>query len=439
MNKYNLIRQVEHWDFVIPTIDDNGTNRKWIQELETPISILDDKQHCCTFISSGSNTIISSEHENDEHSIVSQKKDRVLHASGRILGNFYLNSAEYYGDIIRLNADYMVNETERRTITFIITYSAYTKLKISGEFNRAGIVCFNPKIKSSMLNSCLQQLIQSKKTENRVLPSVCGFSKYKEQWIFTAAEFYQKNNFPVLVTKHFDTTIDASFDTIGTQFVKAAKKHSNPDMFLIVTLIRITAMMTTILTRAGIHIPKVIFVKGDCHKLAKYFQIYDRRYSTQDIKDINVSEKKFSEYLKEIRDDVLLLADDESDSAYKKNQGAERIRDIRKMMLKNQGQSEPEYPFIPIIFSERLAQELDEKYVLILDASSLTSNQITERTIVNCLYDFDRKLINRICSEMSDFTNEMKNIYPQMIRETEKYHLHSENGRIALAILLSIC
>ena len=439
MSKFNLINQVKHWDFVIPTIDDQGTNCKRVQELETPVSVHDDKQHCCTFISSGSNTIMSSEHENDEHSIVSQKKDRVLYASGKILGNFYLNSAAHYGDIIHLNADYMVNATECRTITFTIPYSTYTDAKISGEFNRAGIVCFNPKIKTSMLNSCLQQLIQSKMTENGVLPSVCGFSKYKEQWVFVATEFYQTNNLPVLITKHFNTAIDKSFDEIGHRFEMTAKSLSNPEILCAFTLIRTAAMLTTVLARADIHIPKVIFVKGDYHELAKYFHIYDREYSTQDIKDINVSEKKFSEYLKGIRDDVLLLADDESDSAYKKKQGAERIRDIRKMMLKNQGQSEPEYPFIPIIFSERLAQELDEDYVLILDASSMKRKMLfSERKTVNCLYDFDRKLINRICSEMSDFIDKMKNLYPHMLQQTEKFDLHSENQRITLAILWSI-
>ncbi len=429
----------EQWENVnMPAVYDEGLDSKRLQELEYPVVVQDDKNNCYTAFLFGSNTRISNDHADDEHFWVSQKHSEVQRNSRKILGFFYLNSAERYGDIIQLNVEHKPNVQERQTVTFSISYASYTEGKIVSEFNRAGIVCFNAKIKNKMLNSCLQQLIQMKMVEKELLPTVCGFGKWKEQWVFAAEELYHKNGLPVLVTKHFDTSIDESFDSIGKRFEQVAKAHSDSKMFLTLTLLRVTAMLTTVLARAGIHIPKIIFVQGNPAELAKYFQIYDRKHSAQDVKEINVSEAIFLKYLEGVRDDVLLFEDDESDSIYKKKQGTERVNDIRKMLNKNQEKGELESPFLPIVFSTRLAQEVNAEYALIVDASSMKCEVTAKKAIVDCLYDFDRKLVNRICSEMSDFVENMKSMYSNLLEQTKKCNLHSGNGRITLAILLTM-
>ncbi len=85
------------------------------------------------------------------------------------------------------------------------------------------------------------------------------------------------------------------------------------------------------------------------------------------------------------------------------------MQDLIKQQKQQLALEKLEYPAQFCIISERLSQEAHSDDILYLNMSGLDHK--VDKALIDCLYEFDRKIVNRICSEMSDFMNLVKTGY----------------------------
>lgn len=191
--------------------------------------------------------------------------------------------------------------------------------------------------------------------------------------------------------------------------MKLAAKTGRPDLIMFLTLIRVTGLLTSLLDSIGIRFPKLLIVKGNAVDIAGCLQIYDRGFRPPELIDLNTSAKSFSSVLELRKDEVILFEDTNRASSYKMKQGIDRMQDLIKQQKQQLALEKLEYPAQCCIISERLSQEAHSDDILYLDMSGLDHK--VDKALIDCLYEFDRKIVNRICSEMSDFMSQVKTGY----------------------------
>ncbi len=416
--------------------EDKGTKYETKGSQSFPPKIEDNLENCETYVIYRKDAALRLEQENQPHHITRQalKESNLRY---EILGSFYIQSAVRYGGVIQVKGEYKKNEQERVPFIVLLSYENYLDGNNISAFRTAGVLCFNADITEKKLNRYLQELIRLKLREEQAPPAMCGFDQWKGRHVFASAEFCEREQLPAIIDKHFDSDTSQTFEDCGNLFLETARNSSNLKLFLTLNLIRLMGLMMTVLSRAGIRTPKAIFVKGDAEKIAKFFQVYDRGFSLQRPFRINVPSKEFEAYLKDIRDIVLMLWADEADSKYRKDLGEQNVRRIEEMLTDNQNNRNLDYPYLFVIFSERLGQEMNSENAFLLDVSDFTM-QGSSDAVIKSMYDFDRKIVNRICAEMSDCQNQLSTLYHQWYGKVSLGSVQSESGRKFLAILLTL-
>ncbi|MBQ8904860.1 MAG: AAA family ATPase [Ruminococcus sp.] len=398
--------------------------------------VKENREKCETYVVYTKNVCLRSEDEKKtNHITVHRLKECNLHYD--ILGRFLVDTAVRYGGVIQVDGEFRMNDQERKHFTVLLSYEDYIKAKMVDEFRGAGVLSFNADISDKKLNRYLQELIRIELREEQVPPSLCGFDQWKDKYIFASAEFCAREEIPPILEKHFDSYTTQTFEECGRLFLEAARQSPDLNLFLTVNMIRGMGLLTTVLSSAGIRIPKAVFVKGNAEVLSKCFQVFDRGYSLQKPLNINVKKEKLESYWSGIRDEVLMLSDGAADSKYKKELGKENIAVIEGMLDDNKYTQELQYPFLLLLFSERLSQEISSEKAFLLDASSFTADCIS-KVAIRVMYDFDRKIVHRICSEMSDSLKFISSSYHQWYGKIGSDCLKLKGNREFLAILLSL-
>lgn len=205
-----------------------------------------------------------------------------------------------------------------------------------------------------------------------------------------------------MTEKSFSFDSEISSIEMAENFAVITLQHTSPQIFLLLNMIRILGLLTTPLDRCGIRFGKVIFLSGKAEKLSKYLQIYDRGIMYQRALPINTSQKILAIHLMSGKDTVVMLQDNESDSAYRKGNGAGVVELLSSMTFDNMKNLELSYSFITAVFSDRLSQLMDSSRSLVIDASDLSSD-LDDNSIISACYELDKCIVKRICSDIDDF------------------------------------
>jgi len=390
-----------NWSGLQNTIIDNGTKKQETDKKVLPPQVIDNIEECKTYVFYQKAEVSTNIYENDERALVKTSCKNKLYNKQEVIANIYVHTVDRYGDVIQIDTEYLVNRQQRKRAKVLLLYEDYVSGRVTHVFKKQGILCFNADMVDKKLNSYMTELLRTKLQEHPIPPMLCGFSKWNGQDVFCSAEFYERENIPIFVNKHFDVCSDTSLADSIKKVFRISQSCNYPELFWTLNLIRIVGMLSTPLSTAGKIFTKIVFVKGDSRKLSKFFQVYDRWNIVQKPYSINVTEKEFKTYLGNIKDDVLMLKDNENDSLYKKEQGRVNIFRLNEMIDDNR--KELKFPFLSVIFSERLIQEIPAEKVFLIDASSLKIGRFSDREIMSQMYDFERKLVHHICSEMPDF------------------------------------
>lgn len=110
-----------------------------------------------------------------------------------------------------------------------------------------------------------------------------------------------------------------------------------------------------------------------------------------------VKEKVFANCLVDWNGDILLFQDRAADTAYKKQLGSINVQNLQR--LQEEKTDDAPLPFV-VIFTERLGQEVDTHCSFIVDTHTL-STPLPDEEVVKALYNFDRKVVARTCTELT--------------------------------------
>ncbi len=427
----------ENWSDSKATVVDSGTKIKQTDKKVLPPEIIDNINECATYVLYHKTEVATNTCWNDEGGLAGVSGSEKMYNKQETVANVYVHTAVQYGNIIQIDVEYLENQQQRKRVKALLSYEDYTRGKVVSAFKEKGILCFNPGMGDKKLNAYMTELLRTKLREEPVPPLLPGFGKWKGKNAFASAEFYEHEGLPKFVSKHFDMYSDDSFSEAMEKIIKSADSYNDRGMFLTLNLIRIAGMLTTPLADAGFIYPKIVFVKGTPQKLAEFFQVYERGYTIQKPCKINVSPKEFEAYLTNLKDDVLMLTDDEHETEYKKDQGRANLFRLDEMMDENQRQEKLKYPFLPVIFSERLMQEIPAEKVFFIDASFLKTDKFSDKEIINRMYNLDRKIVQYVCSEMPDFLYNLKQKFAfETFVEVRESELQYEESRKLLRILI---
>lgn len=432
MTQYEMRKQSENWEINRIYVEDHGTEHEITQHESMPGSVVGDKEKCITWVVSTNRRDVDLEHvELDYHR--QKGKKNVEKYEYAVLGGFFIESAIRFGDIICLEVIYRVNLQERETAEFQISYSDYVEARIERDFKENGVMRISPEIPKSKREGYLQEAIRICLQDGGEIPHQQGFNLWNGKTVFASFDFYQANGLPCVVERRFVPDCALSFNEVGRKFVNAAKMHSDPELYLTFSALRLSGVLTSSLDKLGIRTPKLVFVKGDAASLAKYFQVYDRGYMTQKAKDINVKSQQFAANFEGVRDDVILFKDRSNLSNHMKQHGTDNIRLLEEWMTDSPETNQ----YLTVVFSERLAQEVDAERAIIVDASNFKT-QLSDQAVTEVLYDFDRKIVNRICSEPEDLMQKIETAYSNFLRNMQWEGVTVDSSRAFLALLLAL-
>ena len=328
----------------------------------------------------------------------------------KVLGDFCFTSVNGYGDILCIIGEYKLNEQSRGNFKLVLTNEQYTDGDIVGEMRKQGVLCFNINLSNKELNRYVCELIRKKLCEKGPLPKVSGFAIWNEKDVFVSQEFFQKDNLPVIVTKSFDSQTTLTFEECGMALLNIASRTSNRKLFMAINVIRILGIVSSVISECDIKFNKAVFLDGDFELLEMLLQVYDREKIVHHGRSINTQEKEFNLYFNNLKDDVLILTDSNNDSKYKKGLGQQNLQKLSQALVDNyNGYTNNNYLFC--VLSDCLGQQIREKEAFLLNASDLRLNDVPCNELISTVYNFDKKIVNRICSEKADFKKRFTELF----------------------------
>lgn len=124
---------------------------------------------------------------------------------------------------------------------------------------KQGVLCFNINLSNKELNRYVCELIRKKLCEKGPLPKVSGFAIWKEKNVFVSQEFFERENLPVIVTKHFDLQTTLTLEECGMALLNIASCTSNRKLFMAINIIRILGIVSSVISECDIKFNKAVF------------------------------------------------------------------------------------------------------------------------------------------------------------------------------------
>lgn len=319
----------------------------------------------------------------------------------------YINSVKDYDTKYQLDIGYMNLNNIRQNMTVFVDKEDCINNRLVAVLKQNGICCFDTDFSQKKISEYLYKLVLSKSGSKVYdLPEYNGFQKLDGRYCFVTKEYCEENNYPLVTDKTFEMNLENSLNSENAEqdFFVLAKKHNSAENFLLLNMIRIAGLLSNPLDYCGFKFNRVIFIRGDSEKLSRYLQIYERNFEIIRPYSINIKSEILEEYFYDERDNVVMLEDRMLDSVYLKKNGIEAVEFLRGMIFEHTNSNYTDYNFITVVFSERLAQLMQSEKSLVLNCTDFELNhEIGRSEFFVPLYYLDRLVIDRVCSNFTDF------------------------------------
>ena len=368
---------------------------------------LDDCTFCITYVAkfkidSNQRLTFKNYSELAQELMCTHKKDTID------IARLYIVKAIDYDTKIKLELYYINANDIRQHKVLFIDKELCKQGKLYEELTRNDIHCFNADLSHKKISDYLYKLILSKMENGKFsMPQHHGFNILDNEVYFITSEFCTEKEFPIITDKTFKVDIadDYTYEKAENEFVNILTHHKNKEQFLLLNMIRITGLISYILSQNGIKFNKLIFINGESEILSKYLQIYDRDRKLIKPYSINVKPKEIENKIGNEFDSVIMFEDKQTDSEFTRKNGIEAVNFLCDALYNWCNNDDSYMPYISVIFSKRLNQLIESKWTLNLDFSSFAENsQIDTKTYKAVFYYIDNLIVKRICNDNSDFT-----------------------------------
>lgn len=318
----------------------------------------------------------------------------------------YIKSVDDYGIKYKLDIDYINADNRQNKVVFVDKEDCISN-RLVEVLKKNGICCFNTDFSQKKISEYLYKLVLAK-SGNEVydFPEYSGFNRLNGEYCFVTREYCEKNNYPSVTDKKFEMHLDKSINSERAEqaFLVLADNHNSTEQFLLLNMIRIVGLMSNPLHYCTLKFDRIVFIRGNSERISRYLQIYERDYEILRPYSVNIRTEKLEEYFEDERDNVVMLEDRMLDSVYLKKNGIEAVEFLRGMIFEHANSNYTDYNFITVVFSERLAQLMQSEKSLVLNYTDFELNhEIGRSEFFVPLYYLDRLVIDRVCSNFTDF------------------------------------
>lgn len=379
----------------------------------------DDSIGCVTYIVKV-NTNAENRVTMSEYSILLRKLRNEAKKDTVDIALMYINSVKDYDTKYQLDIDYMNLNNIRQNMTVFVDKEDCINNRLVAVLKQNGICCFDTDFSQKKISEYLYKLVLSK-SDNKVydLPEYGGFNILNEKICFVTKEYCKENNLPEVTGRIFKMELSDGINSeiAEKRFLGLAKSHSSSEQFLLLNMIRIAGLLSNPLYWCDIKFNRIVFIKGNSEKIARYLQIYERDFELLRPYSINVKSEKLEEYFYDEQDNVIIFEDKLLDSVYLKKNGIEAVEYLGNMIFEHKNSCYTDYNFLTVVFSERLAQLMQSEKSLVLNyADFRLKNEVWRDKFFEPLYYLDRLVVDRVCSNFADFQSCTSQNYNRYIR-----------------------
>lgn len=340
------------------------------------------------------------------------------------IGRIYVVKAMDYGTMIMLEIYYLNAIDDRKHKEIYVDKGACSQGKLYDEFLKNEVHCFNTNLTHKMISEYMYKLILSKMDDKKYcFPKSLGFSYIDNKLTFVTNEYCQENGYPI-VTKTFKVDVDAryTFEAAEIHFAELMNSHNDKMQFLLLSILRVTGLLSYVLSIKGIRFNRIVFINGDSRQLSKYLQIYDKASRTIRPYSINVKTKDIKDILNDESNCVVMFEDKASDSSSIKKNGVDAINFLCDYLYDINNNTELDVKHIITVFSNRLGQIVDSKCAINLDFSAFKNmSDYGDRIILLNLYILDDHIVKRVCSNERDFYSNVYNYWKKYSDKAQKH------------------
>lgn len=345
----------------------------------------------------------------NEYAMLSRKLRGETKRDSVDIALMYINSVKDYDTKYQLDIDYINANNIRQNKTVFVDKEDCINNRLVEVLKKNGICCFDTDFSQKKISEYLYKLVLSK-SDNKVydLPECGGFNILNEKICFVIKEYCKENNLPEVTGKIFKMELSDGINSeiAEKRFLGLAKSHSSLEQFLLLNMIRIAGLLSNPLYWCDIKFNRIVFIKGNSEKIARYLQIYERDFEILRPYSINVKSEKLEEYFYDEQDNVIILEDKLIDSVYLKKNGIEAVEYLGNMIFEHKNSCYTDYNFITVVFSERLAQLMQSEKSLVLNCTDFELNhEIGRNDFFVPLYYLDKLVVDRVCSNFDDYTS----------------------------------
>ncbi len=323
------------------------------------------------------------------------------------IANMYIKSAKNYDTKIQIDINYInANHIIQNKIVYINKEDCINN-HIVEALKKKGICCFNTEFSQKKISEYLYKLILSKAGEEVYdLPEYNGFNRLNEKYCFVTKEYCEENNYPIVTEKTFEMNLENNLNSEMAEqaFLILAGNHNSTEHFLLLNMIRIAGLLSNPLYWCGYKFDRIIFIRGESERIAKYLQIYERDFEILRPYSINVKPEKLKEYFDNEQDNVVMLEDKLIDSVYLKKNGIEAVECLDNIIFEHKNRDYTDYNFLTVVFSERLGQLMPSEKALVFNCTDFKpDNESKRKEFFAPLYYLDKLVVARVCSDFNDY------------------------------------
>lgn len=343
----------------------------------------------------------------NEYAMLSRKLRGETKRDSVDIALMYINSVKDYDTKYQLDIDYINANNIRQNKMVFADKEDCINNRLVEVLKKNGICCFDTDFSQKKISEYLYKLVLSK-SDNKVydLPEHGGFNILNEKICFVTKEYCKENNLPEVTGKIFKMELSDGINSeiAEKRFLGLAKSHSSSEQFLLLNMIRIAGLLSNPLYWCDIKFNRIVFIKGNSEKIARYLQIYERGFEILRPYSINVKSEKLEEYFYYEQDNVIILEDKLIDSVYLKKNGIEAVEYLGNMIFEHKNSCYTDYNFITVVFSERLGQLMQSEKALVLNYIDFKSDNASERReFFSPMYYLDKLIVDKVCSDFDDY------------------------------------